>query len=87
MPRSIRSSPADRYGWGMQKIRETSNLTAEYLAGYLNCRYLTKLDLAIAKGELEKPKIRDPALDGGAIRDRPHEQGFIEHFKVGNCHE
>ena len=49
----------------MQKIGGTSNLTAEDLAGYLNCRYLTELDLVIANGELEKPKIRDPALDGG----------------------
>lgn len=86
MPRSSRTSSADRYGSEMQKIGGTSNLAAEDLGGYLNCRYLTELDRAIANGELEKPRIRDPALEGVTIRDPPHEQGFIEHFKVGNRH-
>ncbi len=38
-------------------------LSASDLVGHLNCRYLTALDLAVARGELEKPAVWDPVLD------------------------
>jgi uncharacterized protein len=31
--------------------------------GHLNCHYLTKLDLAVARGELDKPSRWDPVLE------------------------
>src|SRR5260221_3698779 len=67
----------------MQKIGATLNLNAGDLVGHLNCRYLTELDLKVANGELEKPKVWDPVLETLAARGTLHEQGFIEHIKVG----
>ena len=46
----------------MQKIGEALNLSAGDLVGHLNCRYLTELDLKVARGELQRPKIWDPTL-------------------------
>jgi hypothetical protein len=45
--------------------------------------YLTELDLKVANGELEKPKVWDPVLETLAERGALHEQGFIEHIKSG----
>ena len=51
------------------------------LVGHLNCRYLTLLDLKVARGELAKPKIRqDPTLDALVERGKIHEQGFVHHL-------
>lgn len=46
----------------MQKIGTVLNLSAGDLVGHLNCRYLTELDLKVANGEIQKPKISDPQL-------------------------
>jgi predicted RecB family nuclease len=67
----------------MQKIEEVLNLSSGDLVGHLNCRYLTALDLKVANGELEKPKIWDPVLQTLAERGALHEKGFIEHIEAG----
>lgn len=67
----------------MQKIGATLNFSSGDLVGHLNCRYLTELDLKVANGELEKPKVWDPVLEALAERGALHEQGFIEHIKSG----
>ena len=67
----------------MHKVAGTLNLSAGDLVGHLNCRYLTKLDLRVANGELDKPKIWDPVLEVLAERGRLHERGFIEHIEAG----
>jgi predicted RecB family nuclease len=67
----------------MQKIGATLNLSAGDLVGHLNCRYLTELDLKVANGELEKPKVWDPLLETLAERGALHEQGFVDHIKSG----
>lgn len=67
----------------MQKIGEALNLSAGGLVGHLNCRYLTELDLKVANGELKKPKVWDPVLETLVERGALHEQGFIEHIKLG----
>src|SRR5947209_19332142 len=66
----------------MQRIGATVNLSAGDLVGHLNCRYLTELDLKVANGEMEKPKVWDPVLETLAERGALHEQGFIEHIKA-----
>src|SRR6266436_1939787 len=66
----------------MQKIGATLNLSAADLVGHLNCHYLTGLDLKVANGALEKPKIWDPILETLAERGALHEQGFIDHVKA-----
>jgi hypothetical protein len=66
----------------MQKIEKAAQLSASDLVGYLNCRYLTELDLKVANGELEKPKVWDPGLEVLAERGAAHERGFINHLKA-----
>jgi hypothetical protein len=67
----------------MQKIGAMLNLSSGDLVGHLNCRYLTQLDLKVANGELEKPRVWDPVLETLAERGALHEQGFIDHIKSG----
>jgi hypothetical protein len=51
----------------------TLYLSASDLVGHLNCRHLTNLDLAVAKGELAKPSVWDPMLELLAHRGTLHE--------------
>lgn len=64
----------------MQKAGDTIHLTASDLVGHLNCRYLTKLDLAAAKGELAKPSAWDPVLELLAERGDQHEKAYVAHL-------
>lgn len=66
----------------MQKIGGSLRLSSGDLVGHLNCRYLTELDLRVANGELDKPKIWDPVLEALVERGALHEQGFIEHIRT-----
>lgn len=65
----------------MRKGGETIHLTASDLVGHLNCRYLTALDLAAAKGEIAKPSIWDPVLEILAERGAQHEKAYVEHLQ------
>lgn len=67
----------------MQKVGDVLNLSSGDLVGHLNCRYLTELDLRVANGLLEKPKVWDPVLETLAERGEQHEKGFVEHLKGG----
>jgi uncharacterized protein len=67
----------------MQKIGEALNLSAGDLVGHLYCPYLTELDLKVARGELQKPQIWDPALQILAERGNLHEKSFIKHLENG----
>jgi len=55
-------------------------LSASDLVGHLNCRYLTSLDLAVAKGERPKPFVWDPLLEVLAERGALHEQSYLNHL-------
>lgn len=66
----------------MQIVGHEITLSSGDLVGHLNCRYLTELDLKVAKGELQKPKIWDPVLETLADRGAQHERGFIEHLRT-----
>ena len=65
----------------MQIVGGKLTLSSGDLVGHLNCRYLTDLDLRVAKGQLTKPKIWDPVLETLAERGAQHERGFVEHLK------
>jgi len=65
-------------GWG------TVHLSASDLVGHLNCRYLTSLDLAVAKGVLAKPFIWDPVLEVLAERGALHERGYVDYLKASS---
>ena len=43
---------------------------------------MTRLDLAVAQGELQKPSIWDPVLEVLAERGALHERGYVEHLKL-----
>ncbi|MCP3468465.1 TM0106 family RecB-like putative nuclease [Bradyrhizobium sp. CCGUVB23] len=66
----------------MQNVGGNLHLSSTDLVGHLNCTYLTELDLKVAKGELQKPKVWDPVLETLAERGAAHEQAFIDHLKT-----
>jgi uncharacterized protein len=57
-------------------------LSATDLVGYLNCRYLSDLDRAVAEGARPKPKTWDPLLEVLWERGAVHEQNYLEHLKA-----
>src|SRR3977135_573365 len=69
----------------MHKIGESIQLSASDLVGHLNCRHLTGLDIAVATGALEKPKVWDPLLQLLWERGARHEQAFVDHRKSQGC--
>jgi hypothetical protein len=58
----------------MQVSGKTVQLSASDLVGHINCRYLTDLDLKVARGALAKPTYQDPGLDLLIERGRLHEK-------------
>ena len=64
----------------MFELHSVMHLSASDLIGHLNCRYLTSLDLAVAKGERPKPFVWDPLLEVFAERGALHEQGYLKHL-------
>ena len=73
-------SSKKRYSARMLIINAVVHLSASDLVGHLNCRYLTSLDLAVAKGERPKPFIWDPLLEVLAERGALHEQSYLKHL-------
>ena len=65
---------------GMERVNGTLRLSATDLVGHLNCGHLTHLDLAVANGELARPRVWDPLLEILWERGTRHEQGFVDHL-------
>jgi hypothetical protein len=66
----------------MLKISDTFRLSASDLVGHLNCRNLTELHLAVAKGNLAKPKSwANPLLDVLRERGIRHERDYIDYLR------
>src|SRR5439155_18288 len=55
--------------------------SASDLVGHIDCHHLTTLDLAVARGQLEKPKPYDPLLQILAERGLAHERQYVDHLK------
>jgi hypothetical protein len=66
----------------MLGVNGVVHLSASDLVGHLNCQFLTKLDLAVARGELDKPLRRDPVLELLAERGALHEQSYLDHLEL-----
>src|SRR5664279_4596961 len=66
----------------MELTGRSIRLGATDLVGHLNCGHLTGLNLAVANGALEKPKVWDPLLQILWERGARHEQGFVDHLKA-----
>jgi hypothetical protein len=64
----------------MERIGGSIRLSATDLVRHLNCGHMTSLDLAVANGALEKPKVWDPLLQILWERGARHEQGFVDHL-------
>src|SRR5688500_8907527 len=67
----------------MRSLGATVSLSASDLAGHLNCRHLTGLDLEVATGSRPKPNIWDPVLELLAERGELHEAGYVHHLRAG----
>jgi predicted RecB family nuclease len=65
----------------MRSVDGVIQFSAADLAGHLSCRHLTKLDAAVARGQLEAPKVFDPLLDVLWERGAAHEQNYVEHLE------
>src|SRR5579862_8665134 len=65
----------------MERTSGSVRLSATDLVGHLSCGHLTSLDLAVANGTLEKPKIWDPLLQILWERGTRHERGFVDHLR------
>jgi uncharacterized protein len=66
----------------MLEVAGTIRLSASDLVGHLNCRHLTGLDLAVAKGARPRPYVWDPLLEVLAERGARHERGFVEYLET-----
>ena len=55
--------------------------SASDLANHLGCRHLTRLDLRVARGEMQSPSYRDPALEALQERGYQHERNYIERLR------
>ena len=66
----------------MLSVDGVVHLSASDLVGHLNCHYLTKLDLAVAKGSLHKPSVWDPILEVLVERGTLHEQSYLDHLEA-----
>ena len=67
----------------MLSTRDSIQLSASDLVGHLYCRHLTSLDLAVARGILPKPQLRDPMLDVLRERGARHEREYVERLANG----
>src|SRR5687767_7844738 len=57
-------------------------LSASDLIGHLNCRHLTSLELAVAKGTLKRPYCpADPVLEALRMRGQQHEDAYVSHLR------
>src|SRR5712691_1630370 len=52
------------------------------LTGFLECEHLTQLELATARGELERPKREDPELEVLASRGLEHESQHLDGLRA-----
>lgn len=66
----------------MLSVDRVVHLSASDLVGHLNCDYLTALDLAVARGELDKPSVWDPVLEVLVERGALHEQSYLDHLEA-----
>ncbi|MPZ32040.1 MAG: TM0106 family RecB-like putative nuclease [Rhodospirillales bacterium] len=65
----------------MQLSGNSLALSASDLVGHINCRYLTQLDLKVARGSLSKPTYYDPTIEVLIERGRRHEQGYLDDLR------
>src|ERR1700730_12252249 len=65
----------------MQKVGETLRFSASDLVGHVDCHHLTALDVAVARGNLVRPRFWDPLLQALFDRGLAHERAYVEHLR------
>src|SRR5262245_2749089 len=65
----------------MRSVGGVIELSAADLVGHLNCRHLTQLDLAVAMGKVQAPKVWGPPLQTRWERGLAHERSYVEHLE------
>jgi hypothetical protein len=65
----------------MRSVGGHIELSSTDLIGHLSCRHLTQLDLAVARGKLQPPKVWDPLLQLLWERGLAHERSYVEHLE------
>jgi predicted RecB family nuclease len=65
----------------MRQVGQEIRFSASDLVGHLDCHHLTALDVAVARGNLNKPKIWDPVLQTLLERGLAHERQYVGHLK------
>jgi predicted RecB family nuclease len=65
----------------MKFLQDSLRLSASDLASYLNCRHLAGLEMAVAAGDLERPKIWDPLLEALWERGAQHEKSYVDYLQ------
>ncbi len=66
----------------MQLLDGELVLSPTDLTGFAACERLTQLELAVTRGELERPQRDDPELDVLVRQGELHEAGQLERFKA-----
>jgi len=64
----------------LKLVGDQLRFSATDLVGYLNCRHLSGLEHAAAKGEMAKPKYYDPLLEALWERGAKHEHDYVDHL-------
>ena len=64
----------------MRQNANSLELTATDLVGFLNCRHLSYLDLAVVDGNLTEPDVWDPMLKLLWERGSAHEAEYVAHL-------
>lgn len=65
----------------MKKVGEALRLSASDLVGFLNCHYLTSLELLVAAGVEQRPFNSDPMLEVLRERGFRHEDAYLRHLE------
>ena len=64
----------------MKVVGEGIRFSSRDLTGYVACDHLTALEFQVARGNLSRPKPKDPSLEALWERGFRHEQEFIDHL-------
>jgi predicted RecB family nuclease len=65
----------------MKLIDRLLRLSATDLANHLGCSHLSRLNRAVAAGELRRPRWHDPVGELLQERGREHEKAYLEHLR------
>ena len=66
----------------MRYRNEQLTVSASDEANFLACRHLTRLDMAVAQGLVDRPHLRDVGFDALVDRGEAHEAGVLDGFRA-----